>query len=84
MSLHENDAKISDLWHLDTLGILNPEEKNLKWQRNHISIGVCNVMSREDEKCQQWYKIIFLNDLVEVSQNEDWKAVIIHLRKPVH
>ncbi|GFY61015.1 integrase catalytic domain-containing protein [Trichonephila inaurata madagascariensis] len=30
MSLHVNDAKISDLWRLDTLGILDPGEKGTR------------------------------------------------------
>ncbi|GFY70861.1 uncharacterized protein TNIN_269141, partial [Trichonephila inaurata madagascariensis] len=30
MSLHVNDAKIFDLWRLDTLGILDPGEKGTR------------------------------------------------------
>ncbi|GFY69775.1 integrase catalytic domain-containing protein [Trichonephila inaurata madagascariensis] len=41
MSLHVNDAKISDLWRLDTLGILDPGEKgtskNLRRPQKNIS-----------------------------------------------
>ncbi|GFY44966.1 hypothetical protein TNIN_226141 [Trichonephila inaurata madagascariensis] len=32
MSLHVSDAKISDLWRLDTLGILDPGEKGTSRQ----------------------------------------------------